>query len=73
MLGMFYCCIANTAVLSLYTLRSKSDSRKQLQEAKQDTTKLRLYVALSTSYLFSNPDTGMEYAREGLALAKKNK
>jgi len=50
---------------------SKSDSRKQLQEAKQDTTKLRLYVALSTSYLFSNPDTGMEYAQEGLALAKK--
>jgi len=50
---------------------SKSDLKKQLQEAKQDTTKLRLYVALSTSYLFSNPDTGVGYAQEGLALAKK--
>ncbi len=50
---------------------SKSDLKKQLQEAKQDTTKLALYVAVSTSYLFSNPDTGVEYAQEGLALAKK--
>jgi len=71
MLGVFlllynqYCCS------QFVYFESKSDSRKQLQEAKQDTTKLRLYVALSTSYLFSNPDTGMEYAQEGLALAKK--
>jgi len=49
----------------------KPGLRKQLKEAKQDTTKLRLYVDLSTSYTFSNPDTGLEYAQEGLALAKK--
>jgi len=71
MLGVFLLLYNQYCYSQFVYFESKSDSRKQLQEAKQDTTKLRLYVALSTSYLFSNPDTGMEYAQEGLALAKK--
>ena len=49
---------------------SSTDFKEQLQEAKDDTTRLRLYVRLSNIYVFSHPDTALQYAREGLQLAQ---
>ena len=49
---------------------SSADFKEQLREAKDDTTRLRLYVRLSNIYVFSHPDTALQYANEGLQLAQ---
>ena len=44
---------------------------RQLPKAKEDTNKVKLLVDLSHTYYSINPDEGLKYGKQGLALAEK--
>ena len=49
---------------------SAANFKEQLRNAEHDTTRLRLYVRLSNIYVFSYPDTALQFAQGGLQLAQ---
>ena len=49
---------------------SAANFKEQLRNAEHDTTMLRLYVRLSNIYVFSYPDTALQFAQGGLQLAQ---
>lgn len=62
-------------VFMAYTLQAQnnlSDSLKSLlAKETRDTSKVKLLIRLNAFYIFSFPDTAMQYAEEGLALSQK--
>src|SRR5690242_20742193 len=44
---------------------------QQLPKANEDTNKVKLLVDLSHTYYSINPDEGLKYGKQGLALAEK--
>jgi signal transduction histidine kinase len=63
------CSLLSHAQFEYFGLRP--ELKRQLEQARQDTTRLRLYVRLSNNYVFSYPDTALQYAQQGLRLAQR--
>ena len=65
---MLFCYKCNYAQFEYFG--SRPLLKEQLRNAQHDTTKLRLNFNLSLNYVFSFPDTAMQYAQQGLKLAQ---
>jgi signal transduction histidine kinase len=65
-----FCLLYSTIYSQWEYFGSSTDFKVQLRDAKDDTTRLKLYVRLSNIYVFSHPDTALQYANEGLQLAQ---
>lgn len=62
----------NTHLISQRQGQDRIDSLLgQLPNAKEDTNKVKLLIDLSHTYYSINPDAGINFGKQGLALAEK--
>ena len=60
------------SIKNAFSQNNNRDSIKlRLANSKDDTTKVNLLLAIADSYVFINGDSTVNYAKEGLSLAKK--
>jgi tetratricopeptide (TPR) repeat protein len=65
-LWLFSCCI-----IPVFAQSGLADSLKLLiQNEKQDTTRVLLFVKLGSAYIFEKPEKGLTYVEQGLELSR---
>ena len=63
--------VASQAQNRLVEFPNIDSLKTELAQAREDTNKVFVYTNLAFAYMYSNPDTAIQYGTKGLALAKQ--